>query len=80
MEMEQIIKIASILSDAQHHIEDGNNSAALAALDNAKERLFLEQYTSEFKSIDGVSQHPDGYTFNDWLKANNTFLSKGTRR
>lgn len=80
MTMEQLMKIAGIISDGQHHMEAGDISAAMAVLDNAKERLFLEQYFSELKSIDGVSQHPDGYTFDDWLKANNTFLSKGTRR
>lgn len=80
MKIEQLVEIAGIISDGQHHLESGDISAAMAALDKAKERLFLEQYFSEFKSIDGVSQHPDGYTFDDWLKANNTFLSKGTHR
>lgn len=30
--------------------------------------LLTQKYLSEFKSIDGLSQHPDGLNFEEWLK------------
>lgn len=29
--------------------------------------LFFEVYSSEFVIIDGLNQHPDGLTFDQWL-------------
>jgi len=29
--------------------------------------LFLEIYLSEFEMVEGINQHPDGLTFDQWL-------------
>jgi len=80
MTIEQAIGIMGILSDAQEHLTRGDQIAANDAINRAKEALFLELYYSEFKTIDGVSQHPDGYNFAQWLEANNAFLSRAPRK
>lgn len=79
MTFEQATNITSIISDAQEHMERGNISAANAALNKAKERLFLEMYFSEFTTVDGQQQHRDGYTFDEWLGAHKTNLSRGIK-
>jgi hypothetical protein len=30
--------------------------------------LLYEKYTSEFKVIDGLGQHPDGLNFEQWIE------------
>lgn len=74
MTVEQILSIAGLLSNAQEHITLGRKVAAIEALNNAKQRLFLEQYFSEFETIDGENRHPDG-NFEEWMKARNSFLA-----
>jgi hypothetical protein len=76
MTIEQAFKVMGLLSDAQEHITRNDKSAAIEALNNAKERLLLEIYFAEFETIDGEIKHPDGYNFEQWLKANNAFFSK----
>ena len=79
MTIDQALKIMAILSDAQELIRLGEKTGANEAINNAKKRLLLEVYFGEFKRIDGVSQHPEGYNFEQWLEANNTFFADPTK-
>ena len=35
------------------------------------EKLFTRDYFGEFTIIDGVSQHPEGLTYKEWMKQKN---------
>ena len=77
MRIDQIIRIAAMMSDAQELVTLGDKSAAISSLNNAKERLFTELYFSEFETTDGELQHPDGYNFEQWLEANKALFAFG---
>lgn len=46
MEIGQIIRIAGIISNAQEQVTLGNKESSNHMLNQAKEKLFLEQYFS----------------------------------
>lgn len=59
---------------AQDQVTLGNVQSANHMLNQVKEKLFLEQYFSEFQKIDGQMMHPEG-NFRQWLTNRKTFLS-----
>lgn len=74
MEIGQIIRIAGIISNAQEQVTLDNKESANHMMNQAKEKLFLEQYFSEFELIDGEKRHPEG-NFREWLSNRKSFLS-----
>jgi hypothetical protein len=75
MTIEQALKIMGMLSDAQECLTLGRIGPANVFINVAKKQIMLELYYSEWRSIDGVAQHPDGLTFEQWMQAKGVFIS-----
>lgn len=68
MQTEQIVKIAALIFKGQALVAQGSFDEAQAVFDACRAALFAEQYFSEFVTIDGIGQHPEG-NYAEWLRA-----------
>lgn len=75
METELAARVIKLLSHAQEMIERGEYGAT-AWIKAAKDEILTELYFSEFKVIGTKWEHPKGYNFEQWVKANNAFFSQ----
>jgi hypothetical protein len=64
-----------IIANAQELITMDRKDLANMALNNAQYALFNRAYFDEFVTIDGIFQHPEGYSFAQWLRYNHVPLT-----
>jgi len=75
MLIDNALRLMSRLSDAQEFILRNDKHRANTLINDVKMGIMFEVYLSEWRSVDGVPQHPDGYNFQEWMLANNIFIS-----
>jgi hypothetical protein len=68
MQTDQLVKIAALIFRGQALVAQGDFDTAQSVFDAARAALFQEKYFSEFVTIDGVGQHPEG-NYAEWLRA-----------
>lgn len=76
MTTELATRIIKLLEEAKEMIRQGKPGAN-AWINGAIDEILLALYFAEFETIDGETQHREGYTYEQWVKANNyeTYLS-----
>lgn len=76
MTTELATRIIKLLEKAKEMIRQGEPGAN-AWINGAIDEILLALYFAEFETVDGLHQHREGYTYEQWVKANNyeTYLS-----